>query len=511
MKQKRFFGWLVAGLLTFGFTSCSDDDVTAGEDNNEQAKAYFQLSIATGNEVSPTESRGDAGDAEDSGTYNDGTEAEYAVTTAYVYFFKGDNLAETYSLTNFTTSSESEDEDYNAKKEIIYTSKSETVATGTYKIAVLVNQNLTSTITTLEDFKHATATLGNGYTTTMQEGHMPMSSRMIESEKGVIYKEVTLTTDNTKNNPLQLNMDVERSYAKIQLTAGSNNSNLNEYDVNITPSNKIATVELINYKLKNLTTSYYAFRHVGTGTSLSTWAEDCFGKITATNKYVIEPSTDVSQKINLEEMDYTPMPTNNPAAIYCLENTMLSDQQKKQYVTAVVFKATVTPTKIYKTGESSAVGWNEINPSDFTNVYYYNDEFFQDLVTLKANRGLGAEVIEDGDNPSTTETETNYSNLLDYGIYKYAADGSNPRVCYYTYYIKHQDNKKEGDMGVMEYAIVRNNYYKLKVTGVSLPGDTEEGIGGGEDVELEEAYIMVTLDVQPWIVRAQENINLGPQ
>ena len=82
-------------------------------------------------------------------------------------------------------------------------------------------------------------------------------------------------------------------------------------------------------------------------------------------------------------------------------------------------------------------------------------------------------------------------------------------ICYYTYWIKHaNDQNKENDLvgskdktdGVMEYAIVRNNVYKLNVTSIAGPGGDIPGdrnvnvnvlvedwqvISPGEDVELE--------------------------
>lgn len=82
-------------------------------------------------------------------------------------------------------------------------------------------------------------------------------------------------------------------------------------------------------------------------------------------------------------------------------------------------------------------------------------------------------------------------------------------ICYYTYWIKHandqnEDNNlvgsKDNTGGVMEYAIVRNNVYKLNVTSIAGPGGDIPGdrnvnvnvlvedwqvISPGEDVELE--------------------------
>lgn len=56
-------------------------------------------------------------------------------------------------------------------------------------------------------------------------------------------------------------------------------------------------------------------------------------------------------------------------------------------------------------------------------------------------------------------------------------------VCYYPYWIKHADNKKTTDMGVMEFGIVRNNIYdlavsqitKLGLSGTDVPDPTDPG------------------------------------
>lgn len=82
-------------------------------------------------------------------------------------------------------------------------------------------------------------------------------------------------------------------------------------------------------------------------------------------------------------------------------------------------------------------------------------------------------------------------------------------ICYYTYWIKHANDQNEDNNlvgskdktgGVMEYAIVRNNVYKLNVTSIAGPGGDIPGdrnvnvnvlvedwqlISPGEDIELE--------------------------
>ena len=85
-------------------------------------------------------------------------------------------------------------------------------------------------------------------------------------------------------------------------------------------------------------------------------------------------------------------------------------------------------------------------------------------------------------------------------------------VCYYPYWIKHAANSQNsgpGSIGVMEFAIVRNNIYDLSVASISGLGYSEVDVtdpdGGDEDTELK---IMVRLYVKNWVVRSNDNIIL---
>lgn len=83
-------------------------------------------------------------------------------------------------------------------------------------------------------------------------------------------------------------------------------------------------------------------------------------------------------------------------------------------------------------------------------------------------------------------------------------------ICYYTYWIKHaNDQNKENDLvglkdntgGVMEYAIVRNNVYKLNVTSISGPGGDIPG----------DRNVNVNVLVEDWQMDPGEDIDLEPK
>lgn len=79
--------------------------------------------------------------------------------------------------------------------------------------------------------------------------------------------------------------------------------------------------------------------------------------------------------------------------------------------------------------------------------------------------------------------------------------------CYYYYWNRHNDNLNNGVMGPMEFAVVRNNVYKLAVTKISRLGhprisenDPDKPTPGRPD-EKEDVYLTVTAQVLPWVVR----------
>lgn len=83
----------------------------------------------------------------------------------------------------------------------------------------------------------------------------------------------------------------------------------------------------------------------------------------------------------------------------------------------------------------------------------------------------------------------------------YAPKGGKYYV-YYRYYNRHNDNDMPDLMGPMEFATVRNNIYKLKVSKISafgLPGDIVTP--PNTDDETPEVYFKVAVKVLNWVVR----------
>ncbi len=93
-------------------------------------------------------------------------------------------------------------------------------------------------------------------------------------------------------------------------------------------------------------------------------------------------------------------------------------------------------------------------------------------------------------------------------IYQSSIDGNTPGYyCYYYYWNRHNDNGIPGVMGPMEFAVVRNNVYKLSVDKISrlghprLPDNDPDNPTPGTPDETDEIYLDVKVAIVPWAVR----------
>ena len=138
--------------------------------------------------------------------------------------------------------------------------------------------------------------------------------------------------------------------------------------------------------------------------------------------------------------------------------------------------------------------------NEIPQLYKYNGNFYRTLKDLLVkNQGLNISENADANAIKAAKIE----------IYE---EGK----CYYYVPIKHKDNAKvdysyegnvktyditTGGVGVMEYAIMRNNVYSLRVTGISEIGSSTLDLTAGSNVQDLSAFITVECTIKPWIVR----------
>lgn len=121
--------------------------------------------------------------------------------------------------------------------------------------------------------------------------------------------------------------------------------------------------------------------------------------------------------------------------------------------------------------------------------------------------------LENGVTTGTKKTGIEVREALakDYNI-AYYAGGKFGGKSYYKYWIKHDPLADNSTMGVMEFAIVRNNVYQLQVSGIKDLGDPLPFTPGKDDPnnpdKNTEIYIVIQLYVKDWVVRSNSNITL---
>lgn len=211
---------------------------------------------------------------------------------------------------------------------------------------------------------------------------------------------------------------------------------------------------------------------------------------------------------------------------YAIENTIPQDAsgtntlQKNGITTGVVFRAKIEIDENY-TGDQK-VSWTPGKP-----IYVFRNVLYGDWDAIKKAYNenklptevrIAYEAVESGD---YSEKEAGFTE------YKQNADGN--YYAYYYYWNRHNDNGENGQsgkedpvMGPMEFAVVRNNVYKLSVDAIFRFGypegeapdpdtpDEEKPTPDPDEPDPEDpkVFLKVKVEVLPWVVR-ENNIEFG--
>lgn len=535
----------LAALLLTTWSACSDDTDIPGGENPEEARAYTTVTIAVPNGVAETRA---GTTADDSGTDTEaGTKDEYKVKTANLYLFPGEagssfggaTLKEIISIDQFTQMASTAD-----AKTIVWTSKKTALTPGDYRIYIVVNgtvngvDNTGKNSLTEADFLAKTTVEATGVIAAVPDAGLVMASRSPKSDNMNTLPYIAQTI--TKDPEQTIAATVERMMGKITVTAGgtsvSSTSNVNVYtsfSSTVTAISNITNITLKGYYVVNARKEGYYFRHVDKeGSATGSLTVDNYGNSTTSFPYVVDPKTysktytgtpvalagsyadwylQGSSAFGLLSFSsfggtYTDMPgysssaAETKVAAYCYENTMLKDKQKNGYTTGIVFKAEIAPSKMMKASAGSGVE-EETTIGSITEIFYHSGIFYKDIAALKAAGVL----LADGTTSSTGSSDDLKKN--DVQCFK-KGETNGKFVCYYPYWIKHipSDDMAED---VMEFGIVRNNVYKVTVTGiqgVGKDGVTEDIITDTETDDPTTVLLNVKLSIKPWTVRTNSAV-----
>ncbi|MCM0301450.1 Mfa1 fimbrilin C-terminal domain-containing protein [Bacteroides fragilis] len=548
MKRLKYMSMMgLAALLLTTWSACSDDTDIPGGENPEEARAYTTVTIAVPNGVAETRA-GTTADTDDN-TTEAGSEDEYKVKTANLYLFPGGagssfgsaTLKEIISINQFTQMTASTAD----AKTIVWTSKKTALTPGDYRIYIVVNGTVNGVTDgsknslTEADFLAKTTADATGVIAAVPEAGLVMASRSPKSDNMNTLPYIAQTI--TKDPEQTIAATVERMMGKITVTAGGANvaSAANVYtsfSSTVTAISNITNITLKGYYVVNARKEGYYFRHVDKeSTATNPLTEANYGNSTTSLPYVVDPKTysktysgtpaalagsyadwylQGSGAFDLLSFGsfggtYTAMPGYSSAAAetkvaaYCHENTMLKDKQKNGYTTGIVFKAEIAPSKMMQKKAGSGGVEENSTFTSMSEIFYHSGIFYKDIAALKEAGVL----LADGTTSSSASGAPADLKKNDVQCFKKgSADGK--FVCYYPYWIKHIPSENTAE-DVMEFGIVRNNVYKVTVTGiqgVGKDGVTEDIITDTETDDPTTVLLNVKLSIKPWTVRANSAV-----
>ena len=542
---------MFAALLVTGFWACSDEvDVpdNGGTETKDKVYMSFDLQLPTATR-SATDATGTT-NSDANPDSEEGSDAENAVSSMCVVLATKDNsnnftqaatsnLLKPQSIDNPDGYTGSGDGPYIATFEedalnipegtsvtVFVVCNPDVDATGNPDVSNL----FTKTGTVAENDKELTSTIAKANNFLMTNA---------KATTTITMPSTAVLNASTKSNPIDLGeVQVERVAARFDYKDGSPaDTDDHTYPIENTGVNVVLT----DIALMNLSKNYYYLRRVSPGSSSNanqyTAESYTIAGTELNNNFVVD--TDAADKLKGSDLsanyfyhvgsgdvidptsssfDYKQLSTLSTddkwsgadgykVWRYATENTMPSvNSQLHKYTTGVIFKGKLTETT---TDENTKL-------LDGTNaVYVFGNKLYGSWAKVgaaakatDADASLKAayESIANGD------TAPDKSDAANVGFTVYEPTDDGVYNVYYYYWNRHNDNatsndKKETEMGIMEYAVVRNNVYKLSVTGINLFGHPADPEGDPDPEDPEDpdeekiTYLRVSVRVLPWVVR----------
>lgn len=188
------------------------------------------------------------------------------------------------------------------------------------------------------------------------------------------------------------------------------------------------------------------------------------GTVSGTDHYADEPN----------------LPAYGNLMTYCFENSTDVDHQIHGLSTGIAFVA-----RIYK---------NQACTEPIEKLYLYANHTYTSLQQIADSYANATpQAIKD----LLEKENVTKEDLENAGVTEY-----NSNICYYyTTEIKHFDNNDPNELGVMEYAIMRNNIYSLSVTNIKEIGAPFVDPTPNIPNESTMAALDINVQIEPWIVR----------
>ena len=366
------------------YSCINDADVVIADDTHSESNGNLALFFEIPN-VATSRS------AESSGVTTEGSKEEYAVKSLTVYLFDSTTktLKDQQELKNINRT-------VTSGQNIQYTADKITVNPGTYNIFAIANgKAITGNISTQEAFLNAVdaVTYSAGKIPSVPENGFVMTNRGAAN----LNVEVKKPTDSDKVTSVSIGL--ERVVAKVELTQTQETFPLTD------PSGKTyCTIKLNNFRMLNLATQFYTFRHTAVLNSFQepdSYTDENFGDINDNNGYVIDPyffkktvenAGDFTNadgffaqalvQLDINDGSWAGMAQANSWLVtYLLPgNCMFLDAQLNAY-TGVMFKANmdIAPDRVFN--ENGDVVKQSVQLADY--IFYFNYCFYTSVDAIR--------------------------------------------------------------------------------------------------------------------------------
>ena len=547
---KGVAGCLLMASLAAG---CAQEDIDTAPSGGGgmSASSYVSLSFAS-QQSTPTRSNPNGGETGDG--LETGQDNENAITSAVAFFYQGDkgvnsdgntsiNAAVSFTVGNYTTPGNGIDRTCTTSPQQVY------LKNGTYNVIVVANPGAdwwTGKSLTLDDVR-------NHIQTTAWTASGSNYSDFVMTSAA----DATLTLNsNPESDPAKATVNVERMAARLDYKAEASYTCTDPAytgaTVEITGAALVNNLTAGSYIIKRVADDV-------NGTNLSYLGNETADENGAATNYVLDPWTaskngnlygtwfmNGSSDPNWWAGYVQPGTSETWQRIgYTLENTTAADAAGSDYSTGVVFKATFHPQGVanYQGGATFfALGTHLFASMEDMMTYVYGADFsqFDDKIDACDNwaavKNFAASLLDNDpsgykafllgqdeaqDLAQVKESlkwkaymlnKCGYSASLNNNVYSVTLDQNEDTstrealqpygtrtyedaTCYYTWWVRHSNDNNDETKGIMEYAIVRNNIYKLTVNSIySL----------GNDVPGEDENIILDVYVNDWLLLEPE-------
>lgn len=480
-KGNRIYGIITVLLLSLGACSLIHDDMEElGYREDGSAYAYVSLTIHTGTAGNVTRANPTGGETGDG--YEDGQTYENAVKDLTLFFYPatlGDggvnrNGDIEFTAKVFITNPDPIDKTFTVGPVKVNGLK----MNQQYHVLAVANAGNQTDIASLEALR--SETVSTVYTATTTDNKTSYSNFVMASE-GDEHPVLEISYENSETNPAETTIDLERLVARVDYQVKGSYETTTDDANEIEGTVTIESAALVNdfrgvtYFLKRTGSSVDAssdVTYLGDETlNPANWVVDAYSTALKNSGLYRNYFTSFTSQSGWESLlkkgdEIKDSKKQTWYRIgYTMENTnqVQSESDLENYCTGMVFKAKFVP----------------INLDGYTGgtFYRYKNTLYKSISDLQSRI------------PNLTE-----GNCHEYGVDVYK-DG----YCYYTWWIKHNNDDNEAAFGPMEYAIVRNNIYQLKVTSIAGLGESEPGKSGN---------IVVIVAVQNWTMLPPEELPL---